>query len=248
MHTSYKNTLLNLLIEKSDPRTKDWWENYVKGSAPFLGVKMEDIRSVVHQWHKEYIAGYLDMDQQADLALALFEGENTEEKLAGTIYLQEILLPANAVMCPRDLDQFAALFTNGYIYDWNVCDWFCVKVLGSLIKKEGDLCASGISAWKSSKNLWQARASLVAFVPVAEKAEYYPLIESACQTIIMRQERFAKTAVGWILRDISKYNQPFVKRVVTKNISDFSVESLNNALKYFEADEKKYYRQLLKDA
>lgn len=248
MYTSYKNTLLNLLREKSDPRTKGWWENYVKGSAPFLGVKMADIRSVVHQWHKEYIAGHLDMDQQVDLALALFEGENTEEKLAGTIYLQEILLPANAVMCTRDLDQFVALFTNGHIYDWNVCDWFCVKVLGPLIKKEGDLCASGISAWKSSQNLWQTRASLVAFVPVAEKAEYYPLIESTCQIVIMRQERFAKTAVGWILRDISKYNQPFVKRVVTKNISYFSVESLNNALKYFEAEEKKYYRQLLKDA
>ena len=38
------------------------------------------------------------------------------------------------------------------------------------------------------------------------------------------------------------------KRVVTKNISHFSVESLNNALKYFEAEEKKFYCQLLKDA
>ena len=101
---------------------------------------------------------------------------------------------------------------------------------------------------KSSPNLWQARASLVAFVLVAEEAENYPLIESACQTVIGRKERFAKTAVGWILRDISIYDQPFVLRVVTENIRHFSTESLNNALKYFPVEEKKVFRQLLKDA
>ena len=248
MYTSYKKTLLDSLLEESDPKAKNWWEGYVKGSAPFLGVKMGNIRSTVHHWHKEQIAGNLDKEQQIDLALTLFEGEYTEEKLAGTLFLQEILLPADAIYCTKDLDRFAALFTDGSIYDWNVCDWFCIKVLGSLIKKEGQPCARGISAWKSSPNLWQARASLVSFVHVAEKSEYYPLIDSASQNVIKRQERFAKTGVGWILREISMYDQPFVKRVVMENISHFSTESLNNALKYFPGEEKVDYRQLLKDA
>jgi hypothetical protein len=52
VYTSYKNTLINLLLEKSDPKAKNWWEGYVKDRAPFLGVKMTDIRSIVHQWHK----------------------------------------------------------------------------------------------------------------------------------------------------------------------------------------------------
>jgi 3-methyladenine DNA glycosylase AlkD len=58
--------------------------------------------------------------------------------------------------------------------------------------------------------LWQSRASLVAFVPVAGKRDYYPLIETRRQYMIKRDERFAKTSVGWILRDISKYDQAFV--------------------------------------
>jgi 3-methyladenine DNA glycosylase AlkD len=248
MYTSYKNELANLLQEKSDLKAKNWWENYVKGSAPFLGVKMGDIRSIVHRWHKVQIAGNLELNQQVGLALALFEGEYTEEKLAGTLFLQEILLPADGVDCERDLDRLATLFTDGSIYDWNVCDWFCIKVLGSLIKKGSEPCALGISAWRSSSNLWQARASLVAFVPVAEKAEYYPLIKSACRDVIKRRERFAKTAVGWILREISIYDNQYVKRVVKENISHFSSESLNNALKYFPADEKVDFRQLMKDA
>jgi 3-methyladenine DNA glycosylase AlkD len=248
MYARYRTTLQNSLRQRSYPRAKAWWEGYVKQGAPFLGVKMATIRSIVQEWHKESLAGTLDKEQQLDLALALFEGEYTEEKLAGTLFLQEILLPAEALGCARDLDRLAGLFANGRIYDWNVCDWFCVKVLGPLIKGDGKPCARGVASWKDSQNLWQARASLVAFVPVAEYAEYYPLIESACQTVIRRPERFAKTAVGWILREISKSDAALVRRLVTENISYFSPESLKNAIKSFSTEERRGFRQLLRDA
>ena len=59
----------------------------MKDSAPFLGVKMADIRTIVHQWHKDHISGDLEPGKQVDLALLLFEGQYTEEKLAGTLFL-----------------------------------------------------------------------------------------------------------------------------------------------------------------
>jgi 3-methyladenine DNA glycosylase AlkD len=209
---------------------------------------MADVRSSMYAWHQESVAGTLDQEGQVDLALALFDGEYAEEKPAGTLFLQEILLPANALTCGRDVDRFAGLFAKGRIYDWNVRDCFCVKVLGPLIKREGKPCGRSIAGWRGSHNLWQARASLVAFVPVAECAEDYPLVESACQTVIRRPERFAKTAVGWILREVSRSDPSFVRRVVTENIEHFSVESLNNAIKTFDKEEKKAYRQLLRNA
>ena len=188
-----------------------------------MGVKMADIRSVLHQWHQEYVADTLDADRQFELALALFHETHSEEKLAGTLFLQEILLPAGIVTCERDVDRFADLFTSGYIYDWNMCDWFCVKVLGPLIETQGEPCANRISEWRSAENLWQARASLVAFVKVAEDSAYYPLVKKSCQVLIRRQERFAKTAVGWILRDISKHDPDFVVGVIQENIDGFSI-------------------------
>jgi 3-methyladenine DNA glycosylase AlkD len=244
----YTSALHQQLQDFSDPKTKSWWEGYVKGGAPFLGVKMADIRATVHRWHKENINGNLNLAEQVDLALLLFEGQYTEQKLAGTLFLQEILLPADAVKCDQDLPRLAGLFTNGYIYDWNICDWFCVKVLGSLISKEGQACAARISDWRSAENLWQARASLVAFVPVSREADYFPLIERGCRTLISRDERFAKTAVGWILRDVSKHDASFVKRIITETISDFSTESLNNATRYLSDQEKDEFRQLLRNS
>lgn len=236
------------LQRQANEKTKIWWENYVKDSAPFLGVKMPVIRRCVYQWHQTYIDGRFEPEQQVDLALTLFAGAYTEDKLAGTLFLQEILLPAGALYWQRDVNRFAGLFDAGWIYDWNVCDWFCVKVLGPLIEENGLACATRIAGWRSAQNLWRARASLVAFVQVAADQTYNPLVEESCAALIARSERFAKTAVGWILREISRYDEAFVSQVLNDNIRDFSAESLKNAIKYFSKEDQEHFRQMLKSS
>jgi 3-methyladenine DNA glycosylase AlkD len=245
---SYIAPLLSMLEAKANPKAKAWWEGYVKHSAPFLGVGMPIIRKLVHQWHRELVSGELDAARQVDLALALCHGKHTEEKLAATLFLQEILMPSGALKWEREIERFAALFVTGAISDWNVCDWFCVKVLATLIQLEGEPCARRISEWHQAAVLWQARASLVPFTKVADDARYYSLIEASCATLIRRHERFAKTAVGWILRDISKYDSRFVERVIRDNLAHFSRESLRNATKYFDGDERKRYLKALRNA
>jgi 3-methyladenine DNA glycosylase AlkD len=238
--------LLTNLQKHANPKTKTWWENYVKGSPPFLGVKMAIIRTELHHWHKAYIEGRMSYPEQVTLALHLFDGKYTEEKLAGTLFLQEILLPSGAVEWQYDVERLAALFAGGKIYDWNTCDWFCVKVLGPLIQENGLACAQRIAAWRQAENLWQARAALVAFVNVAGSSEYYPAIKASCQVLIRRPERFAKTAVGWILREVSNYDEPFVQQVIAANIGHFSLESLKNATKYFRREKQTDFRKMFK--
>jgi 3-methyladenine DNA glycosylase AlkD len=236
------------LLTHANPETKRWWENYVKDSAPFMGVKMPNIRKELHGWHRAAVNGALDHAQQVDLALALFDGDTSEEKLAGTLFLQEILLPVGAVNCDHHGVRFAALFTEGKIYDWNLCDWFCVKVLGPLIRMHGPVCAERIGAWRDADNLWQARASLVAFLAVVDESRYYSMIADSCRILIRREERFAKTAVGWVLHDVAKHDAPFVRQLLDENIAHFSIESLKNATKYFAKDIQSHYRELFKAA
>lgn len=70
-------------------------------------------------------------------------------------------------------------------------------------------------------------------------SDYYAMIEESCRTLIRREERFAKTSVGWILRDISRHDEPFVRRVVAEQIAYFSAESAKNATKYFAKEEQR---------
>jgi len=238
--------LLNQLEQHSDPKVKNWWENYVKGSAPFRGVKMVAIRKCLHKWHTEYIDGVLDLEQQLELSFALIKEKYTEDKLAGTIFIHEILIPKEVIKPKRDIRRLAGLFSEGHIYDWNICDWFCMKVLGELIERNGKEWAKLISKWSSAENLWQARASVVSFVRVADNSDYYNMIEMSCSNLIKREERFSKTSVGWILREISKHESKLVKQFIERNLSHFSIESLRNALKYSSNDERNHYLDLFK--
>ncbi len=209
---------------------------------------MPVVRKELHKWHKEHVDSKSDIEQQLDLALALIRQKHTEEKLAGTMMLQEILIPKEVLKPKRDIKRLAGLFSEGHIYDWNVCDWFCMKVLGELILMDGKQSASLIHKWNSAENLWQARASLVSFERVLDNEDYLGMIEKSCKKLIKREERFAKTAVGWLLREISKQNEEYVKLFIQDHIKYFSTETIRNALKYSSKQDRTHYLALLKSA
>lgn len=150
--------------------------------------------------------------------------------------MQEYILPKNEVSRETSLQKFAQLFDRGHISDWNTCDWFCPRVLGPLIKRHGKPCAQAIAKWKTAQNLWQARASVVAFANlVAEGDRHFEdltrLVLDSCSYLIKREERFAKTAVGWVLREISRRDRDAVIEFIEKHRKFFSKESLANASK-----------------
>src|SRR3712207_5998698 len=108
------------LNARATAATREWWTKYLRGAASFRGVKMGDVRTAVHVWFEEERLGkHLSAGQQKGLALMLLEEDYTEDKLAGALFLQEILLPVGALEWSSDLPRFARLFEQGYIRDWN---------------------------------------------------------------------------------------------------------------------------------
>ena len=226
------------LEARATAATREWWTKYLRGAASFRGVKMGEVRTALHAWFEEERLGErISVAQQKDLALMLFEEEYTEDKLAGVLFLQEILLFAGALDWYSDLPRFARLFDEGYIRDWNVCDWFCVKVLGPLVEEQGEACARAISEWREADSVWQRRASVVAFVNLAREGDqnfsgFTEMVLENCSHLLGSEERFAQTGVGWVLRELSR---PEVERVigfVETNLERFSREGLKNATKY----------------
>ncbi len=112
-----------------------------------------------------------------------------------------------------------------------------------MIKENGMPCAKTISKWNNSKNLWQARASVVAFANYKKLSEYKLLILGSCAKLIRRDERFAKTAVGWILRELSKKDEKAVMAFMEKHAGHFSKESLENGMKKLSLSEKEKLRK-----
>jgi 3-methyladenine DNA glycosylase AlkD len=237
------------LNARATAATREWWTKYLRGAASFRGVKMGDVRKAVHVWFEEERLGkHLSVEQQKDLALMLLEENYTEDKLAGVLFLQEILLPVGALDWRSDLPRFARLFDQGYIRDWSICDWFCVKVLGPLVEQQGEACARAISEWREANSVWQRRASVVTFANLASKGdENFPgfteMVLDNCSHLLRSHERFAQTGVGWVLRELTRSDQGRVIGLVEANLDRFSREALKNATKYLPSGVAEYLHQ-----
>lgn len=232
------------LDARATEKSRAFWSKYLKGDAEFRGVPMGEVRAAVHAWW-----GAQDLDAarptaQKAAALRLFEGRYTEDKLAGTLALSELLLPH---LTRRDLPAFARLFAEGHIADWNVCDWFCVKVLSKMLdaaEAPAELGAA-IGAWRDAEPLWQRRSSCVAFVNHVPQGDALfegltdHVLDNATR-LVRDPARFAQTGVGWTLRELSKAAPARVLAFADAHLAELSREAVKSlTAKLPEADRRR---------
>lgn len=199
------------LNREATDKARAFWTRYLRGRARFRGVPMTKVRTCTHRWWVDHELGTHPGAVGKRIALALLEQPMTEDKLAGIIVLHEVL---GDQLRASDLPAFARLFARGHLADWNVVDWFCVKVLSTLLERAPDPSsraelARAISEWRVADTVWQRRASCVAFAKLAVHGEAaFPglcdLVFKICGTVVWSHERFDQTAVGWVLRELSR--------------------------------------------
>jgi 3-methyladenine DNA glycosylase AlkD len=227
-------SIVTLLQRRLDAAAKDrsrtFWEGYLKGAVPFRGVPMGAIRRAVHAWWKADGPAALSTPAQKDLALSLFIGRYCEDKLAGTLALQELLLDALTL---SDVTRLGHLFDRGLIADWNTCDWFCVKVLGRLVARDlpDRAIADRIASWRTAPTLWKRRAANVAFVTLAKRGDanfpgFARLMVETCEVTVRSPERFAQTGVGWLLRELATADPGAVLAFVDEHVGSMSREGV----------------------
>lgn len=211
-------------------KSRAFWERYLKGTVPFRGVPMASIRTAVHAWWREDGPSSLASPAQKALALSLFDGRFGEDKLAGTLTLQELLLEALTL---EDVDELAALFERERIADWNTCDWFCVKVLGRLVARDlpSRAMAEAIAFWRGARTVWQRRAANVTFASLAKRGEgnfegFTRLMLETCAVTVCSEERFAQTGVGWLLRELAETERAAVLAFTRRHLGAMSREGV----------------------
>ncbi len=116
-----------------------------------------------------------------------------------------------------------------------------MSVLTPIIDKGNESKASQILNWHTRSNYWHARASLVPFAQCKTLDYHYKSLNNAMTNLLSREERFAKTAVGWVLREISKFDNDYVFSFLEDNMDSLTSEVINNSLKYSDKDTKKTF-------
>jgi 3-methyladenine DNA glycosylase AlkD len=144
--------LLQATLDRAaSQKTRAWWERYLKYTIPFRGVGIPRIRDLLAAWRDETGIAKMPKEDQLRVALALFGERTAEDKLAGILFLQYYLY--DKFPWRMLLGKYATLFSRNLIFDWNTCDWFCVRVLGPTIARHKEPAARAISSWRKAANL-----------------------------------------------------------------------------------------------
>ena len=237
-HSDLIREFQEILDRVSQPDKKEWWERYLKQVIQFRGVGIPVIKTKLRRWFDEKKLSQWESIDLLELAMEFIGEVHAEDKLTGVLILEEYLINDTLLESNVFVRRFETMFADEDIFDWNTCDWFCIRVLGPLIVRDGQSVAIKISAWSDSQYLWQARASLVGFVYLVKNTEFHSLILDSSSTLIKREERFAKTAVGWVLRELASVDERKVLDFIDSHIEWFSRESLRNATKHLNLEVK----------
>jgi 3-methyladenine DNA glycosylase AlkD len=214
-----------------DAKKAKWLENYVKHDIKSRGVGIPQIRSIVQSVYKQNKLNELSPADQKKFLDELMKQDYTEDKLAAIIYVQLYLKDADVKF---QLSMISNWFDKRWVYDWNVCDWLCVRLLSPLVDKYPKQTIAELKKWNKDKYLWKARASLVPFAQGKTLKEHAELVDRFSIVLIKREERFCKTAVGWFLREISKSDKNYVEKFLEVHRQFITLEVVKNAHKYFK--------------
>jgi len=228
------------LAREPTDQARAFWTRYLRGTAKFRGVPMAKVRSCVHAWWTEHQLGVHPAAVGKRVAVALIEQPMTEDKVAGILVLQELLGPQ---LRATDLPAFARLFSDGHLAEWNVVDWFCMKVLVTLVDRPAGRreVARALGQWRTGDTVWQRRAACLAFIKIAPQGEAAlaglpELILTTCATVVWSHERFDQTAVGWVLRELSRAEPVRVETFLRRHALLMSREAMRYAIAKLPAE------------
>lgn len=181
--------------------------NYMKGIAPFLGIDATTRRNILKKIFKALPEP--NSDQLGRSALALMKLPEREYHYAAYDLIEYFVEFADATF----LDKYAEKLITSTPW-WDTVDGLGTAMLSPLTilfpnKKL-------IEKWNKSNDIWLIRSS-IQHQRGRRSQTNVPYVLELCQRHVDSKEFFIVKAIGWALRDISKFNKTAVKDFLKKN-------------------------------
>lgn len=181
-------------------------ENYMKNNFSFLGIKTEKRRAIfksIYEQNKAEIKSNF-----RTIAWELFQMKEREfHQVAIDLLVKEY--KKNFVI--EDIKLIEKLIiTNSW---WDSVDTIAKYLLGGYLQQFPLETLKVIERFSNSKNMWLNRSAILFQLSYKEKTNFEILI-SECEKHKHSNEFFIQKAIGWALRDYSRFNPTGVKAYV----------------------------------
>ncbi len=199
--------LRSLFNDNTDPERAPAMSAYMKGLFPFLGISAPKRKILVKQWIKG--SGLMsDPDKARALILSLYAEKEREYHYAAI----DLLLALPAKSLKENDDQLLEFLITQHSW-WDSVDLIASHTLGKYLIKFPEKTDQVITAWRNSENMWLNRSCLLFQLKYREKTDS-ELLFSLINQYKSSKEFFIRKAIGWSLREYSKWEKEKVRSFV----------------------------------
>jgi 3-methyladenine DNA glycosylase AlkD len=195
------------LRKEGNPIRIPQMEAYMRNQFPFYGVMSTPRKELLKALKKEHLE-VLDSNEKRALIQLLWEEEHRECQLVALDWLMQ-WKPKE--FTASDIDLFEWLITTKSW--WDTVDGIAPNVVGKYARVFPDQMKETLHRWESHDSFWIRRACLIFQLRYRQETDL-ELLQYFINKFNPDREFFIQKAIGWSLREVSKWNPTWVARVV----------------------------------
>lgn len=193
---------------------------YMKDRFLFYGIKAEDRKRIQKVWVSQ-LPKDLSFEQRWEILMELWEKDQREYQYVAIDWLNSW---KKEWIHPEDIKQLRWLIENKTW--WDSVDAIASNYLGKFAKKFPEMVKEFVEEWRNESNFWINRSCLI-FQLKYKKEVDFELLKSLIVQFQPNKEFFIQKAIGWSLRQYSKF--------APDEVRDFVKEIKLSGLAYREA-------------
>jgi 3-methyladenine DNA glycosylase AlkD len=219
--SDYVLSLEKSMLEKRNETEAPKMKRYMKDHFPYLGVKSPIRKEVQSAWIKNLKGSHIN---RWDIVYLLWEKDAREYQYIAMDYLNRMPKKYYQKEDHKMLEEL--LTTKSW---WDSVDTLASNCVGTYFQLFPEQIEPIITRWRNSNNMWLNRTCLIFQLKYKNDVDF-ELLKGLIRQYKDVKEFFIQKAIGWSLRQYSKFNPDVVRAFV----DDIKLEGLarREALKY----------------
>ena len=213
--------LLLAFQKNTDPYQAERMKAYMRNLFDFYGLQKDKRTEIASPFLKELVAS--SEDNIDDIVKFLWKQPHRECQYVAMEYIMKV----HKKWTLATLSLFEYMIANKSW--WDTVDFIASSLVGKLFQKYPQLIMPSIDKWDGENLFWFHRTTLIFQLKYGVKTDQH-LLFVQCEKHLNSKEFFMQKAVGWALRQYSKFNADAVGKFVDAH--QLSTVSLREAKKY----------------
>lgn len=220
---------MNYLVEfhkhfsgHSNKENATYMEAYMKDKFQFLGIRSQERNLLLSEFISRY--GKPTPETIEGIMIGLYSFPYREYHYCAIDLFRKIMRKPNQDYI------YIIEYMLEYHQWWDTVDSIASNLVGPVFAKYGDTRDQYFEKWINSSDMWLNRTAIIFQLKYGNKTNT-ELLTRSIEPHIHSKEFFHRKAIGWALRQYSKFNPDWVRTFVSDH-PDLSKLSVSEATKY----------------